>query len=71
MTRKYGAKCMIEEAGVRSKEEVEKDFKKYTGKKQKYIMNELTYHHILEKYKGRKSNRRERSYFKKHKSYMV
>ena len=68
---KYGKKCFIEELGIRSKEEVEADRKRYTSKKQRAIMDELTYHHILEKCKRRKSNRRKRSNFKKYKSSMV
>ena len=50
---KYGKKCFIEELGIRSKEEVEADRKRYTSKKQRAIMDQLTYHHILEKCKGR------------------
>ena len=50
---KYGKKCFIEELGIRSKEEVEADRKRYISKKQRAIMDQLTYHHILEKCKGR------------------
>lgn len=50
---KYGKKCFIEELGIRSKEEVEADRKRYISKKQRVIMDQLTYHHILEKCKGR------------------
>ena len=50
---KYGKKCFIEELGLRTPEEIEKDKRRYTSKKQRVIMDELTYHHILEKCKGR------------------
>lgn len=49
---RYGKKCFIEELGIRTKEEVETDLKRYTSKKQRVIMDELTYHHIIEKCKG-------------------
>lgn len=49
---KYGAKCFIEELGLRSPEEIEADKKRYTGTKQLEIMDELTYHHIIERCKG-------------------
>lgn len=48
----FGPKCFIEELKIRSPEEIENERKKYTGKKQLKIMDELTYHHILEKSKG-------------------
>lgn len=48
----YGPKCFIEELGLRKPAEIEKERKKFTGKKQLKIMDELTYHHILEKCKG-------------------
>ena len=49
---KYGKKCFIEELGIRTQEEIECDRKRYKSKKQRAIMDELTYHHILEKCKG-------------------
>ena len=52
---KYGKKCFIEELGIRSKEEIELDKKRYTSKKQRAIMDELTYHHIVEKCKNGKA----------------
>lgn len=52
---KYGAVCFIEELGLRSKEEVKKDISRYTSKKQRMIMDGLTYHHIIEKCKGGKA----------------
>ena len=55
---KYGKKCFIEELGLRTPEEIEEDRKQYTSKKQRAIIDELTYHHIIEKCKGRQSNRR-------------
>lgn len=68
---KYGKKCFIEELGLRTKKEIDQDRKRYKGKKQRRLMDELTYHHILEKCKGRSSNRRKRSNFKTYKSYLV
>jgi hypothetical protein len=55
---KYGKKCFIEELGIRTPEEIETDKKKYKSKSQRARMDELTYHHILEKCKRRKGNRR-------------
>lgn len=68
---KYGKKCFIEELGLRSKEEIEAERKRYKSKKQRAIMDELTYHHIIEKCKGRKSNRRKWCFIKKYESSMV
>lgn len=68
---KYGKKCFIEELGIRSKEEVKEDIKRYTSKKQRALMDELTYHHIVEKCKRWKINRRKRSYSKTYQSYLV
>ena len=68
---KYGKKCFIEELGIRTPEEIEIERKRYKSKKQRAIMDELTYHHIIEKCKRRQCNRREWSYFKKYKSYLV
>ena len=51
MVRKYGAKCFIEELGLRSKEEIERDMKGL-NKKQKALMNVLTFHHIKERCAG-------------------
>lgn len=68
---KYGKKCFIEELGLRSEEEIDQDRKTYKGSKQRKIMDELTYHHILDKCKRWKSNRRKWSYFKEYKSSMV
>ena len=48
----YGPKCFIEELGLRKPAEIEKERKKYKGKKQLKIMDELTYHHIIERCKG-------------------
>lgn len=49
---KYGKNCFIEELGIRTKEEVQEEMQRYTSKKQRKIMDELTYHHIVEKRKG-------------------
>ena len=51
MVRKYGAKCFIEELGLRSKEDIERDLKGL-NKKQKALMNVLTFHHIKERCAG-------------------
>ncbi len=50
---KYGKKCFIEELEIRSKKDIEAEKKRYKSKKQRTIMDELTYHHILEKCKRR------------------
>jgi hypothetical protein len=50
---KYGKKCFIEELEIRSLEDIEKERKRYTSKKQRAIMDELTYHHIIERCKRR------------------
>lgn len=67
MIEKYGEKCFIEELHLRPKEEIEKEYRLY-GKKQRKIMDELTYHHIVEKCKGGETSEENRSYIKKHKS---
>lgn len=68
---KYGKKCFIEELGIRSKEEIDQERKRYKSKKQRAIMDELTYHHIIERCKRRESNRRERCFAKKHEPPVV
>ena len=68
---RYGKKCFIEELGIRKPEEIEAERKTYKSKKQRAIMDQLTYHHIVEKCERRKSNRRKRSFTKKHESSMV
>lgn len=55
---KYGKKCFIEELGIRTQEEIEAERKRYKSKKQRAIMDELTYHHIVEK--GRRAERQRR-----------
>lgn len=52
LIRIYGPKCFIEELGIRTPEEIEKERKRYTSKKQRKIMDELTFHHIVEKCKN-------------------
>lgn len=47
----YGQECFIEKLHLRPDTE-----RKYTGKAQYHRMKQLTYHHIQEKSKGRKSN---------------
>lgn len=54
MIVKYGRKCFIEELGIRSKEEVQKELRLY-GKGQRRIMDILTYHHIIERFNGGKA----------------
>lgn len=55
MFKLYGKKCFIEELHIRSDEEIKEDLKRYKGKKQLKIMTQLTYHHIVEKFKGGKA----------------
>ena len=52
LIRLYGAECFIEKLHLRQDTEQ----RKYTGKAQYHRMKQLTYHHIQEKSKGRKSN---------------
>lgn len=69
---KYGKVCFIEELGIRSKEDIDKERRiRYKGKKQRAICDEITYHHILERSKGRKNNRREWCVTSIYKSSMV
>lgn len=49
---KYGRKCFIEELGLRTKAEIQADLKRYKSKKQRKKMDSLTFHHIIERYKG-------------------
>lgn len=51
MLKKYGKKCFIEELGLRTKEEIEQDLKKYNSKTRK-VMMALTFHHIKERRDG-------------------
>lgn len=71
MIRIFGKKCFIEELKIRSMAEIEAERRKYVGKKQLAIMDQLTYHHILERCRRRKSNSRKWSYTSIHKSSMV
>lgn len=52
LIRLYGAECFIERLHLRP----DKD-RRYTGKKQYKRMQELTYHHILEKRNGGKATK--------------
>ena len=70
MINKYGEKCFIEELHLRDKKDIEKEFRLY-GKKQRKIMDELTYHHIVERCKGGATTEENRSYIKKYKPQMV
>ena len=51
MVKKYGRKCFIEELGLRTKEEIEKDLARYKKSKRKELCM-LTYHHIRERCRG-------------------
>ena len=60
---KYGEVCFIEELRLRSKEDIDKERRiRYKGKRQREICDAITYHHIIERCKGRKINSRERSF---------
>ena len=52
LIRRYGAECFIEKLKLRKDTEP----RRYKGKDQMKKMKQLTYHHIQEKSKGRKSN---------------
>lgn len=67
MIRKYGAKCMMEEAGIRYIPAEKR--RRITGYKKSDEV--LTYHHLKPKSKGRTSNRRKWSNNKKLQSSMV
>ena len=51
MIKKYGKKCFIEELGLRTKEEIERDLAKYKKSKRKELCM-LTFHHIRERCRG-------------------
>lgn len=51
MIQRYGKKCFIEELGIRSREEVEADIRRYKKSKRKELMK-LTFHHIKERQAG-------------------
>lgn len=51
MIKKYGKKCFIEELGLRTKEEIERDLAKYEKSKRKELCM-LTFHHIRERCRG-------------------
>lgn len=63
----YGAECFIEKLQLRKDDKP----RTYTSKGQYHRMKQLTYHHILEKSKGRKSNSREWCIVVNRKSRMV
>lgn len=52
---RYGNKCFIEALGLRTEKEVAADIRRFKSKKQRAILDELTYHHIIEKCKGGKA----------------
>lgn len=66
LIRRYGAECFIEKLHLRPETK-----RRYTGKAQYHRMKQLTYHHILEKSKRRKSNPRKWSNIISRKSYLV
>lgn len=51
MIKKYGRKCFIEELGLRTREEIEQDLKKFKKSKHKELCM-LTFHHIKERRYG-------------------
>ncbi len=51
LIKKYGKKCFIEELGLRTKEEIQRDLFKYKKNKRKELMA-LTFHHIRERSRG-------------------
>lgn len=55
MIKIFGKRCFLEELHIRKKSEVKKEIKKFKGKCQRCIMDQLTYHHILMKCKGGKA----------------
>lgn len=55
MISKYGKKCFIEELHLRTPQVINQEKRRYTGKKQRAIMDELTFHHIIPKCKGGKA----------------
>lgn len=56
MIKKYGNVCFLEELGVRDKKIVKREIHRYTSsKKQREILDQITYHHIIEKCKGGKA----------------
>lgn len=66
LIRLYGKECFIEKLQLRPDTE-----RKYKGKAQYHRMKQLTYHHILERSKRRKSDSREWSFIIRRKSRMV
>lgn len=67
----YGEECFIEKLHLRKKIDIQKEEKKYTSKGQYKKMKMLTYHHILERSKRRKSDCRKWSIAYCSKSRMV
>lgn len=47
LIKKFGKKCFIEELGLRTKQEIQKEMKQYKSKGQRKRMDELTFHHIV------------------------
>ena len=66
LIRLYGKECFIEKLQLRPD-----TARKYKGKAQYHRMKQLTYHHILERSKRRKSDSREWSFIISRKSPMV
>lgn len=54
MIKIFGSECFIEKLHLRPKTNLEEDRKKYIARGQIKLMDQLTYHHILEKCKGGK-----------------
>ena len=51
MIKKYGKKCFIEELGLRTREEIEQDLKRFKKSKRAELLM-LTFHHIKERRDG-------------------
>lgn len=51
MIKKYGKKCFIEELGLRTREEIEQDLKRFKKSKRAELLM-LTFHHIKERRYG-------------------
>lgn len=51
MIKKYGKKCFIEELGLRTREEIEQDLKRFKKSKRAELLM-LTFHHIKERRHG-------------------
>ena len=55
LIRIFGPECFIEKLHLRPKANLEEDRKKYIARGQLNLMDQLTYHHILERCRGGKA----------------